>query len=431
MQNIKEKVNQLPAKPGVYIFKDETGQILYIGKATNLRSRASSYFSSGAKIMRPIEAMIGRITDIAVQKTDSVLEALILESNLIKKYQPKYNAIGKDDKSFSYILLTKEEFPRFVVLRETDLDRIQNSKSKIKNCNSKFKIDKIAKAFGPYTSKKQMEIALNILQKIFPYHSSPQKNEKNCFNFQIGKCPGPYAGAISREDYLKNIHSIKMILEGRKKGLIKRLEKEMQKYAKDHEFEKAAEIRNKIFALKHIQDVALISLENEQKSIENKIRIYGFDLSVYSIDANENILTKILNEKLADGVIVITIPVPPDLIKEYDKKNIPLVLIEETANNFANFAVILNNTKAGYSATEHLIKKGAKKIALLSGPIEREYAFQRYNGFLFALKNFNSKYYPNLTYQFKNHSFKDGIDAFHYLKNKKFIQLLKMPTKVF
>ena len=169
-----------------------------------------------------------------------------------------------------------------------------------------------------------------------------------------------------------------------------------------------------------IQNFNSVFAANALNAIENKIRIYGFDLSVYSIDANENILTKILNEKLADGVIVITIPVPPDLIKEYDKKNIPLVLIEETANNFANFAVILNNTKAGYSATEHLIKKGAKKIALLSGPIEREYAFQRYNGFLFALKNFNSKYYPNLTYQFKNHSFKDGINAFHYLKNKKF-----------
>ncbi|PIP26649.1 MAG: hypothetical protein COX31_01170, partial [Candidatus Moranbacteria bacterium CG23_combo_of_CG06-09_8_20_14_all_40_16] len=113
--------------------------------------------------------------------------------------------------------------------------------------------------YGPYTSKKQLEIALKIIRKIFPYHSNKQKTEKGCLDFQLGKCPGPYAGAISKEDYAQNIRGIKMILEGRKKNLLKKMEKEMQNHSKKNEFEKAAELRNKIFALRHIQDVALIS----------------------------------------------------------------------------------------------------------------------------------------------------------------------------
>ncbi|HEX8974342.1 MAG TPA: excinuclease ABC subunit UvrC [Patescibacteria group bacterium] len=267
LSSIKQKIAQLPQNPGVYFFCDSAGAILYIGKATNLRSRVSSYFRGfGAGELSSqmqkgsstpfvagrsewIGLMVSQIANIDFQETDSVLEALILESNLIKKHQPKYNTLEKDDKSFAYFVITKEDFPRILILRKTDID-FENLEAK------SYKLKAI---FGPYTSKYQMETALKIMRRIFPFHALKQKTEKGCLDFQLGMCPGPYEGAISKEDYKKNIRGIRMILEGKKKRLVTTLEKEMQILAKKNEFEKAAEIRNKIFALNHIMDIALMT----------------------------------------------------------------------------------------------------------------------------------------------------------------------------
>lgn len=262
----KNNIKKISSSPGVYIFKDKSGKILYIGKATNLKSRVFSYFNKEAE-GRPVQYAIKQIAKIETIETGSVLEALILESNLIKKNQPKYNVDLKDDKSFSYAFITKEKFPRVVILRKTELDKNKNV---------------IKYVFGPYTSKKQLEIALKIIRKIFPYHSNKQQTEKGCLDYQIGLCPGPYAGAISKSDYLKNILNIKMILEGKKKNLIKKLEKEMKNFSKKHEFEKAGEIRNKIFALQHIRDIALISREEDIPNTKYQIpntRIEAYDIS--------------------------------------------------------------------------------------------------------------------------------------------------------
>lgn len=258
--NIKEQLKEISSNPGVYIFKNKSGHILYIGKATNLKSRVSSYFLKATE-NRPVQYAINQIFKVETIETDSVLEALILESNLIKKNQPKYNIDLKDDKSFSYAVITKEKFPRVLIFRGTDLGdkKIQNTKYNIQYTSK----------FGPYTSKKQLETALKIIRKIFPYHSNKQETEKGCLDYQIGLCPGPYAGKISAKEYLKNIKNIKMILEGRKKILVKKLEKEMKESGKKNEFEKAAEIRNKIFALNHIRDIALISRVNEKFEIQN------------------------------------------------------------------------------------------------------------------------------------------------------------------
>jgi excinuclease ABC subunit C len=276
---LKSKTSKLSPNPGVYVFKDKSGEIIYIGKATNLRSRVGSYFSGKSGTERPIETAIHQVSSIETIKTDSVLEALILESNLIRKHQPKYNAMGKDDKSFSYFVVTQEKFPRIIILRATDLwDKFPISKSqfpkKIQILKSKNKSIQIAKTFGPYTSKKQMEIALKIIRKIFPFHSLAQKTEKGCLDFQLGRCPGPYAGAISPEDYRKNIRGIRMILEGKKKNLVKKIEREMKEYSNRHDFERAKELRDKIFALRHIRDVALISRDD------------NFQFPIYNFQSN-------------------------------------------------------------------------------------------------------------------------------------------------
>jgi len=241
--------------------------------------------------------MIHQVVDIETQETDSVLEALILESNLIKKYQPKYNVKEKDDKSFSYFVITKEEFPRVLILRETELEKNGAKSRTVLGRSKRVSEDgplKGAKIFGPYTSKKQMEIALKIMRKIFPFHSHKNKTERGCLDFQLGRCPGPYAGAISKADYAKNIRGIQMILEGKKKGLVGRMERDMQILAKKNEFEKAAEMRNKIFALSHVQDVALITQEfrgphpsaaadtfsqREKGSMEEIFRVEAYDIS--------------------------------------------------------------------------------------------------------------------------------------------------------
>lgn len=276
----KPKIAKISQNPGVYIFKDKIGHILYVGKATNLRSRVSSYFSGKRGSDRPIETLIHQVADIAVQETESVLEALILEANLIKKYQPKYNVLGRDDKSFSYFVITKEEFPRVLILRETELgaDKKLGVQRERRTKDTKFQY---AKTYGPYTSKKQMEIALKIIRKIFPFHSLPGKTEKGCLDFQLGLCPGPYAGAISKKDYAKNILGIRMILEGKKKSLLRGLKKEMETYADRHEFERANEIKHKIFALNHVQDVALISesLPNPPLGKGRELRIEAYDIS--------------------------------------------------------------------------------------------------------------------------------------------------------
>lgn len=265
-------VSRLPRTPGVYLFYGQKGELLYIGKATYLRDRVRSYFSGRDERGERIFNMVSQVVMIKVQKTESVLEALILEANLIKKHQPKYNVDLKDDKSFSYFAITKQKFPKVLILRETDIDK------KIHNISDPMHYTKL---FGPYTSKKNMELALGIIRKIFPFHSGKADTEKGCLDFQIGRCPGPYAGRITEKDYRKNIMGIQMILGGRKKSLVKTLEKEMRQSAKKHDFEKAAELRNKVFALNHIRDIALIG--NEKKfnlpTSGKNLRIEAYDIS--------------------------------------------------------------------------------------------------------------------------------------------------------
>ncbi|EKD58297.1 MAG: Excinuclease ABC subunit C [uncultured bacterium] len=304
MSTIANKIKELPSAPGVYFFYGGDKELLYIGKATNLKSRVQSYFRNVIPDFLPagrhgirnpemlkqvqhdiikianvvgrsewIGRMVSQVVDIAFEQTDSVLEALILESNLIKKHQPKYNTLEKDDKSFSYFVITKEEFPRILIVRKTDLDKpIRNNETNSNLRTKKLEASsyKPAAVFGPYTSKHQMQVALKIMRRIFPFHALKQQSEKGCLDFQLGICPGPYAGAISKVDYKKNIRGIKMILEGKKKSLLRVLEKEMQAGAKKQEFEKAASLRNKIYALEHIRDVALMTRDFEETNMEQR-----------------------------------------------------------------------------------------------------------------------------------------------------------------
>jgi excinuclease ABC subunit C len=283
MDNIQLKLKTLPISPGVYIFRGADKKIMYIGKAASLKDRVRSYFQGRNDYARPIDFVIELIADIEIKQTETVLEAYLLEQELIKKHQPKYNVLGKDDKSFVYVCVTKEDFPRFEIKRKTDIEDLVEKKTKE---------EAYLRIYGPYTSKYMIEEALKILRKIFPYHNRVQKTEKGCLDFHIGLCPGPYAGVINVRNYRKNIRSIEMILKGKKLQLLSKLEKQMLQASQNLEYEKAGALRNVIFSLRHIQDIALLKNRNEKKNqlkvadgnglkinYSKRFRIEGYDIS--------------------------------------------------------------------------------------------------------------------------------------------------------
>jgi excinuclease ABC subunit C len=247
MSNLLKQIANLPDSPGVYFFKDAKGVILYIGKATSLRDRVRSYFSSDILTTRgPVIArMLEQAVRVDFEKTDSVLEALILEAELIRKYKPKHNTDLKDDKSWNYVVITKEDFPRILLVREQLLLGVLTPKYKY--------------AFGPFTNGSQLKEAMKIIRKIFPFRDLCKPNSKKpCFNAQIGLCPGTCVGAITKKQYARTIRNIVLFFQGKKKNLVEKLENEMKALAKAEKFEKAGDLKKTIFALGHIRDISLL-----------------------------------------------------------------------------------------------------------------------------------------------------------------------------
>jgi len=257
MEEIKKNI---PQTPGVYIFKNRKGKKIYIGKAGNLNRRVKSYFSNPeAKVKK----MVSEACSVDFIKTDTVLEALILEANLIKKHRPFYNVKEKDDRSFLYVVFSDDYFPRPFFLRGKEIGKFKNKEF-----------------FGPFTSSKMLIEAMRVIRKIFPYstHGPNKKFSRPCLDYQIGLCPGVCINKISRKDYLKNIKSKKDFLKGKKKKIINDLEREMKERAKKMEFEKAERIRRKLNFLYRIRDIALVDFDSYLKK-EKKERWEGYDIS--------------------------------------------------------------------------------------------------------------------------------------------------------
>lgn len=267
------KTCALPESPGVYFFRDIENNILYIGKATSLYDRVRSYFSPDlidSRGLRLVSMVVASHT-VTFQETASVLEALLLESLLIKKHNPPYNVKEKDNKSFACVVITKEAFPRVLTMRIRDFE---------KSCTKKDTLI----VYGPFASLSSLKDALKIIRKMFPYRDScevgcdPLKN-KPCFNAQIGLCPGVCTGSIDEKSYRENITNIRRFFEGKKESIQKSLTKEMEMEAKKEHFEKAAKIRNVLFSLDHIKDVSLIKDEDILSFKDNSFRIESFDVA--------------------------------------------------------------------------------------------------------------------------------------------------------
>lgn len=263
-KEFEEKIKEISKKPGVYFFYSGR-EVIYIGKATYLRSRVLSYFSKDILEKRGplIEKMVSEITEIKTQETESALEALILEANLIKKNQPKYNTKEKSDKSFVYLIITDEELPKILIKREKDF--------------LEKKISEIVKySFGPFKSKKELEEVLKIVRKIFPFYEKKNSyNNKSNLYEQIGLLPKI---SITKEEYLENIKNIKSFFEGKKKKIIKDVEKKMIFFAKSLDFEKAEVLKKKMFALKNISDTNFLDEESE-KFFTKKTKIEAYDVA--------------------------------------------------------------------------------------------------------------------------------------------------------
>ncbi len=249
MTKLKDKIKNIPQKPGIYFFLDKNKTILYVGRAISLKNRISQYFQKNIDIR--IAEMISLAHDIKFIETENLLEAIILEAKNIKKYWPKYNIKDKDNRSFIYIAIDKNsDYPKVKLIRQRELD--------------KFPINKFA-VFGPYQSLYLIQNALKIIRRIFPYSTCVPNNGKPCFDYQIGLCPGTCIGEISKKNYKKNISNIILFLSGEKTRLLKKLMKEDPEKAK---------------FLKHIQDVSLLTNEND---INLKInRIEGYDISHFA-----------------------------------------------------------------------------------------------------------------------------------------------------
>lgn len=274
-----DKLKNLPLSPGVYQFKDTNGKILYIGKAKILRNRVRQYFQS-KPVSGILSIMISKIADLELITTDNEIEALILEQNLIKTHKPRYNINLKDDKSFPYIVITNEQFPRVFPTRKKRSD------------GSKY--------FGPYTDVKNMRSALKTVRNIFMIRScnlhlteeTIAQNKFNvCLDYHIHKCEGPCVGYILRKEYNEMIDRVTKLLNGKTKTLIKEMTDQMNKYSEEMKFEKAAVLRDKIEAIE--------VYSSKQKMVDEEI----IDRDVFAFDRIENDCCGMIL-KIRDGKVI-------------------------------------------------------------------------------------------------------------------------------
>jgi excinuclease UvrABC nuclease subunit len=349
---------KLPDTPGVYFFK-KGKDILYIGKATSLADRVKSYFSNDLIKTRGmlLVDMVAKADTITFQETGSVLEALLLETELIKQHQPHYNSKEKDDKSYWYVAVTKEIYPTVLMVRGRNLER-QNQAH-------------YSHVFGPFVSGLQLRDALKIIRKIFPYKDEKciANSGKMCFNASIGLCPGVCVGKISKEEYAQEVKKIIMFLGGNIKSVVSLLEKDIKSYVKRMEFEKAGEMQKKIYALNHIRDVSLIKKERPVSGdgAEKNLRIEAYDIAHMQGDHMVGVMVVMEDGEFCKDQY------KKFIIKTVKKSNDPAALHEvltrrltHTEWGMPNLIVTDGNEVQKKVAEDVLIEAGQKNVSVIS-----------------------------------------------------------------
>lgn len=257
------KNNELPDTPGVYLMKDKKGTIIYVGKASSLKRRVRQHFERPHSGL--IEEMTTLVHEIDYIQKPTAMEALILEANLIKYYWPKYNTKDKDNRTFLYLVFTKEDFPKPLLIRGSDLDE---------HASKKYKA-----VFGPYTSPHSLRAALDFVRKVFPWSTCIPGQKRACFYVHLKLCPGVCIHAIDKASYQKIIRDLIKFFEGKKDDLLRRYKREMVRAGREQRFEEAAQLRNRVYFLEHIQDVAILKREDDEvdkiKMGEATVNLYG------------------------------------------------------------------------------------------------------------------------------------------------------------
>lgn len=280
--NLLEKVKSFPLSPGVYIMKSDQGTVLYVGKAVSLKKRVRSYFSSNNSLKT--SALLENVYDIEFIECHSQAQALILEAALIKEKKPKYNVALRDDKSYPFIEITREQFPRVFL-----------SRPKEKNTHI---------LFGPYAHVGLVKSALKLIRKIFPYRSCVCLPRHACLFYHLNLCPAPCVGKISAQHYEENIKNICYVLSGRRKELIEMLEQKMQVLAANQQFEEASALRDKLVALSNLYGGAEVG--HELIALRDVLSLKNIPLVIEAIDIS------CLGGKVAYGSVVVLRGGKPD-----------------------------------------------------------------------------------------------------------------------
>lgn len=253
----------MPDASGVYLMKDSSGRVIYVGKAKSLKARLNNYF--GPSLDAKTRMLMSQVCAITYKLTPTESLALLLEASLIHKYMPKYNVSLRDDKSFPLVKITNEEFPAVCITRKRENDG--------------------ATYFGPYTSAWLLKEALKTIRKRFPYRSCKQMPSKACIYYRIGLSPAPCIGKINPQEYARTIKNISLILEGKTDLLVRKLLREMQQKARQHAFEEAARIRDQVNALSAIsQNYAGLPNQGELEDLKSLLRLKKLPARIEAFD---------------------------------------------------------------------------------------------------------------------------------------------------
>ena len=390
IERIKLRLKTIPENPGVYQHLDQSGTVIYVGKARNLQRRVSSYFSHYEDKSRKIQMLVRNIYDIRVTVVATEVDALLLENNLIKRYQPRYNSMLKDDKTYPYLCITDEEYPRLIFTRNHQLR---------------------GQYFGPYPNQRIMRELQDIIDQLFSYRKCNKMptNGRHCMKHQIGLCKAPCAGLQSKEEYLADIENIRRILKGDFADILDEMKRQMLSLAEELRFEEAEMMKRRIRRLEEYQsrstvvntsvkDVDVFSILSDEKyayvnmmRIKNGSIIYSFSHEIVKQldESDEEILSTViptLHQRTESTAKEAVIPFHvDDLPEEYMKQTIPtrgdrLQLLELSLRNVKAYQIQCRHQRALVDPDagepnhkhQHLLERIQKALNLPMLPINIE-----------------------------------------------------------
>ena len=388
IDRIALRLKTIPENPGVYQHLDEEGNVIYVGKARNLQRRVSSYFSHYEEKSAKIRMLVRHIYDIRVTVVATEVDALLLENNLIKRYQPRYNSMLKDDKSYPYLCITDEEYPRLLFTRNRHIK---------------------GQYFGPYPNQRILRELQEIIDQLFSYRKCNKMQKRPCIKHQIGLCKAPCAGLQSHEEYMDDINNIRNILKGDFSDIVEEMKRQMLSLADQLRFEEAEMMKRRIRRLEEYQsrstvvntsvkDVDVFGIVSDDKyayvnmmRIKNGSIIYSFSHEVKKQldETDEEILSTViptLHERTESTAREVVLPIPvPDLPEEYMKQTIPsrgdrLSLLELSMRNVKAYQLQCRHQRALVNPDEgeplrkhqHLLERIQKALNLPMLPVNIE-----------------------------------------------------------